>query len=148
MKVHWFEVALAAVITGAGCAAIYAFIARAMRRAAGERQTATEKQLSALAAKVKALEARLAEMGSSNSAQAKSSEIEPMAGFAENMGGEESEQVTPETLAVVTAAATTFLGKKVRIHAARTMPASDGAGEWAQQGRVLVQTSHNLRPRN
>ncbi|MGB6694979.1 MAG: hypothetical protein WBE56_12390, partial [Terracidiphilus sp.] len=91
MKVHWFEVAVAAIVTGAGCAAIYATIARAMRRAAGERQTSAEKQVNALAAKVKVLEARLAEMGSSNSAQAKSSEIEPVAGVAENMGGEESE---------------------------------------------------------
>jgi hypothetical protein len=144
---HWFEIAVAAIIGSAGCAAIYAIITRAMRRAAGERATNTEEQLNALADKVKALEARVAEMGSLNPGPASPSEIEPEAGVRENMGGEEGEQLTPEALAVVAAAATTFIGKKARIRAAHAIPAADGAGEWAQQGRVLVQTSHNLRPR-
>jgi hypothetical protein len=53
------------------------------------------------------------------------------------------EEVTPEILAVIAVAVTTFLGKKVRIHSARPMT-GPGANYWAQQGRVFIQASHNL----
>ncbi|HUO60389.1 MAG TPA: hypothetical protein VMU24_06950 [Candidatus Acidoferrales bacterium] len=52
-------------------------------------------------------------------------------------------EVTPEILAVIAVAVTTFLGKKVRIHSARPM-SGPGANYWAQQGRVFIQASHNL----
>ena len=42
MKVHWFEVAVAAIVTGAGCAAITRPLRERMWRAAGERQTSAE----------------------------------------------------------------------------------------------------------
>ena len=51
--------------------------------------------------------------------------------------------VTPEILAVIAVAVTTFLGKKVRIHSARPI-SGPGANYWAQQGRVFIQASHNL----
>ncbi|HEX8926449.1 MAG TPA: hypothetical protein VF786_11680 [Terriglobales bacterium] len=55
----------------------------------------------------------------------------------------EKYEVTPEILAVIAVAVTTFLGKKVRIHSARPM-SGPGANYWAQQGRVFIQASHNL----
>ncbi len=55
-----------------------------------------------------------------------------------------SQAVTPETLSVLAAAVTAFLGKKVRIRSAKMLQPSDTVDRWARQGRVLVQTSHNL----
>ena len=49
--------------------------------------------------------------------------------------------ITPELLAVITAAVTSFLGVKVKIHSAHLLPP---ASPWAQAGRAIVQASHNL----
>jgi hypothetical protein len=58
-----------------------------------------------------------------------------------------SQQVTPKTLSVIAAAVTEFLGKKVRIRSARMLQAPYAVGRWARQGRVTVQTSHNITQR-
>ena len=60
------------------------------------------------------------------------------------MASPESQDVTPETLSMIAAAVTAFLGKKVRIRSAKLVPPTDAVGRWARQGRVIVQSSHNL----
>ena len=56
---------------------------------------------------------------------------------------EKADEITPETITILTAAVAAFLGKRARIRGARLVrPASSSA--WAQQGRVFVQASHNL----
>lgn len=55
---------------------------------------------------------------------------------------EEPEEVSPETIAIIAAALTSYLGKKVRVRSARRI--YPGSNPWAQQGRVFVQASHNL----
>jgi hypothetical protein len=55
--------------------------------------------------------------------------------------------VAPKTLAMIAAAVTEFLGKKVRIRSARMLPAPNAVARWAQQGRVTVQASHNIKQR-
>jgi methylmalonyl-CoA carboxyltransferase 12S subunit len=52
--------------------------------------------------------------------------------------------VTPEVLAVIAASVTAFLGKKVRIRSARVLETPYAVERWARQGRLIVQTSHNL----
>ncbi len=48
---------------------------------------------------------------------------------------QEQEKVTPETLVVIAAAVTAFLGKKVRIRSAKLLrQQAVGASAWAQQG--------------
>jgi len=51
-------------------------------------------------------------------------------------------EVSAETLAMIAAAVTAYLGKKVKIRSARLMPA---ANQWTQTGRASVQGSHNLK---
>jgi methylmalonyl-CoA carboxyltransferase 12S subunit len=53
------------------------------------------------------------------------------------------EEVAHETLVVIAAAVSAFLGKSVRLRSARLVHPSEG-NAWAQQGRVFVQASHNL----
>jgi hypothetical protein len=55
-----------------------------------------------------------------------------------------SSEVTPRIHTVIAAAATAFLGKKVRILSVRMLQAPHGVDPWARQGRVMIQTSHNL----
>ncbi len=54
----------------------------------------------------------------------------------------EEEVISPETIALIAAAVTTFLGKKVRVRSARRI--FSAGSSWAQQGRAIVQASHNL----
>ena len=104
-----------------------------------EKQSELERQLHAMAATVKALEARVAELGSLE--EAREGEVRTISAVAET-----APETGPETVAVLTAAATAFLGKKARVRSAQLQPAAqEGAGAWARQGRVSVQTSHNPR---
>jgi len=56
---------------------------------------------------------------------------------------EKVEEVTPETIMILTAAVAAFLGKRARIRSARMVRTAPSSA-WAQQGRVFVQASHNL----
>jgi hypothetical protein len=56
-------------------------------------------------------------------------------------------EVTSETLSVIAAAVTEFLGKKVRIRSARLVTSTNEVDRWARLGREMVQTSHNLTQR-
>ncbi len=56
------------------------------------------------------------------------------------------EEVSSDTLLIIAAAVTAFLGKKVRIRSARQLQSPyEIINPWAQQGRVVVQASHLLR---
>ena len=50
--------------------------------------------------------------------------------------------ITPETVGILAAAATAYLGKKVRIRVAREIGSSDSS--WERQGRAALLASHNL----
>jgi hypothetical protein len=107
-------------------------------QAVSERQKAMEGQLRELAEAAKALEARLAVLGHPAATAAVTEAVH-----------REQEQVTPETLVVIAAAVTAFLGKKVRIRSARMLrPRTDGASAWSQQGRAAVHASHHPRLRS
>ena len=55
-----------------------------------------------------------------------------------------SQEVTPETLSIIAAAVTAFLGKKVRVRSAKPLQTPYDISRWARQGRVIIQSSHNL----
>ncbi len=59
------------------------------------------------------------------------------------------DEIPPETLILISAAVTSFLGKKVRIRSAKMLQSPyEIVNPWAQQGRVIVQASHNLQVRH
>jgi hypothetical protein len=148
VKGYWADWVIGAAFVGAACATIYAAMARAMRRAVADKQRETERQLSAMATTVKALQARVAELGGLNPIPAQLVESATTSNATEIASGQKSKSLQPETVAVLTAAATTFLGRKAQIRAAQAAPAEhSSAGAWAQQGRAFVQTSHNPRSR-
>jgi hypothetical protein len=119
-----------------------------MRREVEGRQRDMEWQLNAMATTVKALQARVAELSRLQAARVQEAEVVAISAVDENAGEPKSASVKPEIVVALTAAATAFLGKKARVRSAQLLPnAQENAGAWAQQGRVIVQTSHNMRPR-
>lgn len=146
MKLHSTDWMMAVLLLGTGCAAVYVALSRALRYAVGERQTEMERQINTMAATVKALQGRVAELSRLQAEHAHQGEALAEA-TEESIFSEkrEKEPMTPQTLATLTAAATAFLGKKARIRSARPQAAEESATTWAQQGRVIVQSSHNLR---
>ncbi|WP_299437378.1 hypothetical protein [uncultured Rhodospira sp.] len=54
-------------------------------------------------------------------------------------------EVDPETLVMLAAAVTSYLGKRVRIRSARRVGTGpDGAPAWARHGRAAIQASHQF----
>lgn len=53
--------------------------------------------------------------------------------------------IAPEIQAAIAAAAVVAAGQSVRLRSARLVKARESASAWSQQGRVLVQSSHNVR---
>jgi len=144
VEMNLADFVLIVVLVGVGSALSYAGLWIALRLNLSERQQEMESQLSLLTSTLKALEARVAEL--SRPAGAEAAGVAGAAAKEAVPAGEE--QVTPETLVVIAAAVTAFLGKKVRIRSAKILrPAHASASAWSQQGRVLVHGSHSLRMR-
>jgi hypothetical protein len=58
------------------------------------------------------------------------------------------EEVPPEILAVITAAAAVVLGKHLRIRSLELLHSSpESSSRWTRQGRASIQASHNTRPK-
>lgn len=57
------------------------------------------------------------------------------------------EEITSEILAVISAAVAQFVGAGARIRSTRLLAQPGGSSSWAQQGRVIIQASHNLGAR-
>src|ERR1700744_6182200 len=132
------EMAIAAAFLGAGCAVLIAGLQRILRRAR-QRQRATDRQIVSLAATVKTLEARVAELSRRTPP---AGEIGSISAAGESTGLAPSTELEPKTLAVLTAAATAALGKAAYIRSARSVAVtSESVSPWSQQGRVIVQTS-------
>lgn len=134
---------LAALIGAGGLAAIYL----AGQRNAGRR---SEQQRHELEARLESMARRLAALETASAAgKVAGPEAEaagPVAPPVTTTGMEQ--EVSPDTLLVIAAAVTAFLGKRVRVRSARLLHNPEVYSAWAQQGRVFVQASHNVAQRS
>jgi hypothetical protein len=148
---HLKDMAVVAGLTGVGLGVVYLALRRTLRRAVSEHQKGTDSQLAEMAETIKSLEARLREIntpGVTRALAASTLDMQASAPAAEEAALQEGQGVPPETLAVITAAVTAYLGANVRVRSAVLMqPAHNAASAWSQQGRVFVQASHNIRTR-
>jgi hypothetical protein len=142
MRMGWSGWGWVAGIAGAACVALYAGVHRGLRRALAEQQESNRRQIAALSITVKALQARVAELN--DVAVRRGEQTSQLEAAVEMVHGETPDELRPETLAVIAAAATTFAGKPARIRSARSTASHAPASAWTQQGRMIVQTSHNL----
>ncbi|MEO1090118.1 MAG: hypothetical protein AAFX81_05775 [Pseudomonadota bacterium] len=70
-------------------------------------------------------------------------EIDALKADVEAINAQHAAEVSPETLVMLAAAVTSYLGKRVRIRSARLVrPGQEGAPAWARHGRAAIQTSH------
>jgi hypothetical protein len=112
-----------------------------------------QQQLSALWTRIRVLEQGTGTQaaGAGSSANAGSAKTAGIVGELVAPTSHESrpaEEITPETLAKISETITALLGRKVRMLSVKVLPSpSAGANPWAQQGRVIVQASHNLGQR-
>lgn len=142
MTIHWIDLILILGFVAAGCAVSYLVLIRRIRELVTERHLEIADQLAALDDAIRALETRLAEH------HAASELIDSVQRIADSIppdnarDTEESEAVAPDIQAVIAAAAVATLGQDLHIRSMK--PATS---PWTQQGRVLVQGSHNARAR-
>jgi hypothetical protein len=134
LSLHWLNIALVAALVAAGCAAAFALLRKFRQNAADNRR-----QVASLTESVQALKTRLAQLDPDlpSAELAASPETAPP----------EQESISSEIQAVITAAAVALLGHNVSLRSARLLSSQASASPWSQQGRVIVQTSHNLGSR-
>jgi hypothetical protein len=100
-----------------------------------------ERRISALSAQVKALQPAAEAHNASPSANA----LAHVTALAAANPVQQTDEVTPETVAMITKTITALLGKKIRVLSVKLLQMPNVTPEsWAQQGRVVVQASHNL----
>ena len=140
MGLNLADFAVIAVLVVAGCGLSFVGMWLTLRQTVDAQKRSIDGQLSQLADAVKALEARLGEPA----AAVVVAPAAPVAATAPTVP--EKEEITPEMLVVIAAAVTAFLGKKVLIRSAKMLHSTSGIqNPWSQQGRALIQASHNLR---
>ena len=152
MALNWADLAALVVLVAVGWVVSYTGMRRALRRAVAARQLDAESQLRALASAVETLQTRVAELSETREPQATVAtgfDLEAAAETTDEVVELEDGEITAEIMAVIAAAATAFLGKKVRILSAKLLESpQEVVNAWSQQGRVFVQASHNLRSRS
>ena len=136
------ELLIAALVI-AGWLTVWIGSQRSLKRACAELRLEFQGQIEALRAQLKALEQtsdiRMPATAASSPAGSNAAQEEASTRRA-------ADAITPETLAELTEAIATLLGRKVRIRSVKIMPMPHtNADPWAQQGRVIIQASHNLR---
>ena len=133
------SLAIIAVLLVAGWMATYFWSQRALKRTVAELRRELDERVAAIAAKLQPVpqvaQAPVIPQPVSAALPTKA----PPAPLRE--------EVAPETLLLIAAAVTAFLGKKVRIRSAKMLYAHESFNAWSQQGRVVVQASHNLAQR-
>ena len=140
-------VSLLIVAVVAASALAYTLSQRAFRRSLSELEDKTNRQLNLLSDAAKSLEAEFAQLRKSVPAESTAAAAPAPSPQPRAVAAEEAQEITPDTLVVLAAAVTAFLGKKVHIRSAKMLQSPyEIVNPWAQQGRVIVQASHNLRP--
>jgi len=137
----WLIVAVLAI----GWAATYVALRRTINRVATDLRAEMDERIRAVMISLKSAQAPAvqplpkAEPAPVSQAYAPAPAVQP---------SEKSAEVSPEVLVMIAAAVTAFLGKKVRIRSAKMLQTPyEIVNPWVQQGRVVVQASHNLGPR-
>jgi F0F1-type ATP synthase membrane subunit b/b' len=136
VTLHATDLILIAFLVLAVGAVCYTLLLHKLRQVTAERDRRIADQLGSLDAAIQALETRLAERRENGVERTDTAPAE----HEEKQS--EGDSITGEIKAVIAAAATAVFGKHATVKSVRSVPTP-----WSQQGRVLVQSSHNLRVR-
>ena len=139
------DIVLILSVGAAGLAAMYLLVLRQVRQIVAERQLKLADHLGRLDEAIRAVETRLAEQRSSPSEVSHiSAPVIPDTGSPE--AEDSAEDVAPEIKGVIVAAAIAAIGPNAQVSSVKPVSAPPSS-PWTQQGRVMVQGSHNLRAR-
>jgi hypothetical protein len=153
----WADLALVVAIVVAGCGASYFLLLGKLRRTLVENQREMEHRLAMLTEAIRAGTPLASESATDalTSAEIESEAAVVLAVAAPNKDDQraerhaqeirQQEEIAPEIQVAIAAAAIAALGNHARVRSARRIPSSDVVSPWTQQGRVIVQSSHNLR---
>ena len=162
MTLHWTDIAIFVVIAAAGTGAIYFLLLRRFERMFAASHRDMEHRLAALSATITMLEASSNEavpatdaLGTAEMEVAFATdgqELQPatdkfQAVIESESSDHEEANIPAEIQVAISAAAIAAFGNHARVRSARRVPSSDVVSPWTQQGRVIVQSSHNLRTR-
>lgn len=158
MTLHWADLVWMVAIVVAGCAASYVLATHRAETAIAASHREMERRLQALTEAVTMQEPGLTvPVPPTDALNANEMEGEPAPAFEGrplpqieariDPDASESEEVAPEIQAAIAAATVAIFGNHARLRAARRVPSEDVVSPWTQQGRVIVQGSHNLRSR-
>ena len=143
---------LAGLLMG-GCAATYFVMLNRLRRMLAENQRESERRLAAL---TEAIRGRIGDSTDPATEAMSTGELDAQSERSALQGiatsrvdgpapVPEEAEIPPPIQAAIAAAAIAMLGNHARVRSARRIPSSDVVSPWTQQGRVIVQSSHNLR---
>jgi len=145
----------------ASCLISYLIAQHTLKQASDNAREQLELRLAGLTSAIAELEARVAELTHSTDALSATgartrrpgenvaSDAWLANGTATQPQPQPDAEIPTEVLIVISAAVTSFLGKKVRIRSAKMLQSPyEIVNPWAQQGRVSVQASHNLHVRH
>lgn len=157
MTLHWADLALMAVLVVAGYGAGYLFATRRVQKVVAESQRELERRLQSLTEAVTMRHSGPERISATDALDAEEIEARPAAVIQGRPlprievrnapEASECEEIAPEIQAAIAAVAVAMLGNHARVRAARRIPSQDVVSPWTQQGRVIVQSSHNLRTR-
>jgi hypothetical protein len=126
---------LIVVLVVAGCLLVRLDSRRVLKRTCAELRVEFKGQIDALSAKLTAAPSAALATGT-------------MRPPADTTSPQVSEEITPEALARIAETITALLGRKVRIRSVKILHTHNvNSSSWAQQGRVVVQASHNIAQR-
>lgn len=167
MILHWIDIAFIIASVAAGTGIIYFFLMRRFDRALAVSQRDMERRLAALRQQMDMTEMGSDEAGATSHgldpSEAKAAPVDPAPLIpppqtddlratdrnqtAQPPSSTEDKDIPREIHVAITAAAIAAFGNHARVRSARRIPSSDVVSPWTQQGRVIVQSSHNLRAR-
>jgi hypothetical protein len=120
---------------------------RALKQTLTELRLEFQQQIDALSAKVGALNHSAGVQHAATSALVPSEKLIPGAAGVQATA-QVCEEITAETLGKIAETITALIGMKVHIRSIRILEQQTEIGNsWAQQGRVVIQASHNLPQR-
>lgn len=144
---HWADVVLVLAMVAAGCATTYFLVEGKVRQSLLERQRELEHRVSTLIELIRSLEGRMVEPSLAEDALAADGETGLMERSANPSDRLEEDEIPGEIRAVIAASAVALVGRDARVVSARPMRPHEALSPWSQQGRLIVQSSHNLRSR-
>jgi hypothetical protein len=116
---------LIAALVIAGWLTVYLSLRNRLRRGCADLRADLQREIDSLSEKVVGLERSSAAL----------------------RGLDASKEISLDTLAAISRTVTDLFGKRARIRSVKLLQTSNVASQWAQQGRVMVQASHNLTRR-